>query len=168
MTEPSALGVFCDLASKRLDRAANDVDTDALVTIGGLDGVERLDGAQQRHTAARQNAFLDRRAGCVKRVVDAVLLLLHLDLRRAADADDGNAARELGKALLQLLAVVVGGGFFDLSLDLGHTTFDVRLGARTVDDCGVLLLDRHLLGTAEHVERDGFELDAEIFGDDGA
>src|SRR3712207_8440235 len=43
-------------------------------------------------------------------VVDAVLLLLDLNLSRAADADHGDAARELGEALLELLAVVVRGG----------------------------------------------------------
>jgi hypothetical protein len=40
-----------------------------------------------------------------------------------ADADHRDAARELGQPLLQLLAVVVGGGFLDLRLDLA----DVRL-----------------------------------------
>jgi hypothetical protein len=46
----------------------------------------------------------------MKRVVDAVLALLHLDLGRAADLDHGNAAGELGQPLLQLLAVIVGRG----------------------------------------------------------
>ena len=79
---------------------------------------ERLAGAQQRDAAARQDAFLDRRAGRVHRIVDAVLALLHLDLGRAADADHRDAARELGETLLQLLAVVVRGGLLDLRLDL--------------------------------------------------
>src|SRR3712207_9014489 len=39
-----------------------------------------------------------------------------------------------------------------------------RSGA--VDDRGLLLGDRDLLGAAEHVERDVLELDAEVFGDD--
>jgi hypothetical protein len=34
-----------------------------------------------------------------------VLLLLHLRLGGRADLDDGDAARELGQALLELLAV---------------------------------------------------------------
>jgi hypothetical protein len=51
-------------------------------------------------------------------VVDAVLALLDLDFRRAADADDAHAARELRETLLQLLAVVVRGGLLDLRLDL--------------------------------------------------
>jgi len=43
----------------------------------------------------------------VHRVVDPILLLLDLDLSRAADADDRDAAGELRQALLELLAVVV-------------------------------------------------------------
>src|SRR5690606_23050356 len=106
------------------------------------------------------------RAGRVEGVVDAVLLLLDLNLGRTADADDGNAASQLGQTLLELLAIVVRGGLFDLLLDLGHAAFDLRLLASAVDDGGVLLGDLHLLGAAEHVQADILELDAEIFGDD--
>jgi hypothetical protein len=42
---------------------------------------------------------LDRSLGRMHRVVDAVLLLLDLDLGRTADADDRNAARQLGETL---------------------------------------------------------------------
>src|ERR1700759_5003513 len=45
-----------------------------------------------------------------QRVVDAVLALLYLDLGGAADADHRHTASELCQALLQLLAVVLGGG----------------------------------------------------------
>ena len=85
-----------------------------LVLVAGPHPLERLGGAQQRDAAARQDAFLDRGAGRVHGIIHAVLALLHLDFGGAADADDGNAARELGEALLQLLAVVVGGGLLDL------------------------------------------------------
>jgi hypothetical protein len=101
----------------------------------------------------------------VEGVVDAVLLLLHLDLGRAADADHRDAARELGQALLELLTVVVRGGLLDLRLDLRHATLDGLLVAGAVDDRGVLLLDAHPLGAAEHLERHVLELDAEVFGD---
>src|SRR5215472_14783960 len=102
------------------------------------------------------------------RVVDAILALLHLDLGGAADADHRDAARELGKPLLQLLAVVVGGGLLDLRLDLGDAVLDVLLLAGAVDNRGVLLIDHHFLGAAEHVQRDVLELDAEILADRGA
>ena len=50
-------------------------------------------------------------------------------------------------------------------LDLGDARLDVGLLAGAGDDGGVILGDGHLLGTAEHVERDVLELDAEILGD---
>ena len=99
------------------------------------------------------------------RVVDAVLALLDLDLGRAADADDGNAARQLRQALLQFLLVVIRGRLLDLRAQLRAAGRDVRLLAGAVDDRRVLLVDAHLLGPAEHVERDVFELDAEILAD---
>jgi hypothetical protein len=46
----------------------------------------------QSHAAAGQDALLDRRAGRVQRIVDAILLLLHLDLGGTPDLDHGNAA----------------------------------------------------------------------------
>ena len=47
-------------------------------------------------------------------VLDQCLALLDLGLGRAADVDLGDAAGQLGQTLLQLLTVVVRGGFFDL------------------------------------------------------
>jgi hypothetical protein len=76
-------------------------------------------GAQdQRHAAAGHDAFFDRGTGRVQRVFDAGLLLLHLDFGRGTDLDQRNTAGQLGHALLQLLAVVVAGGFLDLRADL--------------------------------------------------
>jgi hypothetical protein len=60
--------------------------------------------------AAGEDALFDGGAGGVQRVLDAGLLLLHLDLGGGADVDLGDAAGELGEALLELLAVVVAGG----------------------------------------------------------
>ena len=78
---------------------------------------ERLQRADQRHAAARDHAFFDRGTRGVQRVFDAGLLFLHLDLGGSADLDHRDAAGELGNALLQLLLVVVGGGFLDLLAD---------------------------------------------------
>jgi hypothetical protein len=99
------------------------------------------------------------------RVVNAILALLHLDLGGAANSDHGNATRQFGQSLLQLLRVVVRGGLLDLRLDLLDARFDIRLLAGAADDGGVLLLDHHLLGTAEHAHRHFVELDAKIFRD---
>jgi hypothetical protein len=79
-----------------------------------LVGIQGFRRAQKRDAAAGKNALFDRRARRVQRVFDASLLLLHLDLGRRADFDDGDAARELREALLELLTVVVGGGRLDL------------------------------------------------------
>src|SRR5579859_2660232 len=124
-----------------------------------------LGSTQQGYAASRNDAFLDRRAGRMHRVINAILALPHLDLGRAADADHRDAARELGQTLLQLLTVVVRGGLLDLRLDLRDARLDVGLLAGTVHDRGVLLLDHHLLGAAEHGDVDVLELDTEVFRD---
>ena len=113
---------------------------------------DRRLGAQQRDAAAGNDAFLDRGLRRVHGVVDAILLLLDLDLGRAADADHRDAAGELGQALLQLLLVVVGGRLLDLRLDLRDAALDVGLLAGAVDDRGVLLLDPHALGACRASE----------------
>src|SRR3546814_3826298 len=69
---------------------------------------------EKRRTAAGDDAFFDRGAGRVESVVDAILALLHLDLRSAADLDDRNAAGELCQAFLQLFLVVIRRRGFDL------------------------------------------------------
>ena len=162
MTEPSSPALIAIWRAGQLERLAHDLDAGLLVVVLRAQLLQHLGGAQQRDAAARQDAFLDRGAGRMHRVVDAILALLHLDLGRAADADHRNAAGELGQPLLQLLLVVVRGGLLDLRLDLLDTRFDIRLLAGAADDRGVFLLDHHLLGAAEHVHSHLVELDAEI------
>src|SRR5712675_1907735 len=158
-------GIDRDLAGRIGQRLAHDLDAGLLVVVLGAQPLEMLGGTQQGDAAARHDAFLDRRPGRMHRVINAILALLDLDFGRAADADHRDAARELGQTLLQLLTVVVRGGFLDLRLDLHNACFDVGLLAGAVDDGGVLLVDHHLLGAAEHLQRDVLELDAEIFRD---
>ena len=73
---------------------------------------------QQGHAAAGDDALLDGRLRGLHGVLDAVLLLLELDLGGRADLDHRDAAGELRQPLLQLLAVVVGVRLLDLGLDL--------------------------------------------------
>ena len=101
----------------------------------------------------------------LQRVLDAILALLHLGLRGAADPDDRNTAGELRQPLLQLLLVVVRGGVLDLGADLGDPALDRGLLAGAVDDGGLVLGDGDLAGLAEHVEADVLELHAELLGD---
>ena len=126
-----AARVLDDLADRRLEGAANDVDASLLVVIQALDR-DHLAGAQQRDAAARHDALFDGSAGGVERVIDAILLFLDFDLGGAADLDDGNAASQLGQTLLELLLVVVRGGLLDLGrLDfLKHTSDQSSCGQR--------------------------------------
>ena len=77
------------------------------------------------------HTLLDRRPSGMHRVIDAVLALLHLDLRRAADPDHRHPAGELGQPLLQLLAIVVRGGLLDLRLDLTDPALDLCSPSRS-------------------------------------
>ena len=108
----------------------------------------------QRGAAAGDDALLDRRAGSRDRVLDAVLALLELDLGVGTDADDPDAAGELGEPLLQLLAVPVGVGVVDLAADLPDAVLDLVRLAAAVDDGGVVLVDDDAPRGAEHLEAD--------------
>ena len=110
--------------------------------------------ADQRHAAARHDAFFDGRLGGVHRVFDARLLFLHLGLGGRADLDDRHAADQLRQPLLQLLAVVVRGRVLDLRADLLDAALDRRRRAGALDDRRVVLVDGDLLGLAEIFELD--------------
>src|SRR6266542_4117702 len=85
----------------------DDIDADLLVVILRVQPAEPLACVKKRDTAASHNAFLDRGSGRMHRVIDAVLALLDFDFRRAADADDRNAACQFRQALLQFLLSVL-------------------------------------------------------------
>mmetsp|Transcript_1947 Transcript_1947/g.5785 ORF Transcript_1947/g.5785 Transcript_1947/m.5785 type:complete len:200 (+) Transcript_1947:372-971(+) len=85
----------------------HDLDAVLLVEVGGGDALERLGRVEERGAAAGDDALLDGGAGRVERVRDAVFLLAHLGLGRAANLDDRDASRELGEPLLQLLLLVL-------------------------------------------------------------
>ena len=67
-----------------------------MVGVLGVEPAERLAGVEERDAAAGDDAFLDCGAGRMHRVLDAIPALLDLDLGGAADADDGDAAGQLG------------------------------------------------------------------------
>src|ERR1700683_320386 len=157
-------GVECDLPHGLLESALHDVDADGFVIVE-LELVERRRATDQSHAAAGNDALLDRRAGCVHGVFDSSLLFLQLHFSCRADLDDGHAADELGKAFLQLLLVIVGGGVFDLRADLTDAAFDLAGLTAAFDDRGVVLVDGDLLGSAEVFDLHVLELDAEILSD---
>jgi hypothetical protein len=101
----------------------------------------------------------------VESVVDAVLALLDLDLGGTADLDHGNAAGKLGETLLELLTIILAVGVLDHAADRLDPALDRAGFAGAVDNGGVVLVDGDALGLAEHADRDGLELDAEILAD---
>src|SRR5690606_13001286 len=121
-------------------------------------------GANQRDAAAGDDAFLNRGAGGVQRVFDAGLFLFHLEFGGSTDLDQRNAARQLGDAFLQLLFIVVAGGFLDLGTDLLDARLDRFVVATAVDDRGFFLADFDALGLAQIVQRDFFQRQADFLG----
>src|SRR4029077_16923599 len=98
-------------------------------------------------------------------VFDTSLLLLHFRLGRSAHLDHSYATDQFRQPLLQFLAVVVTGGFINLTANFLYATFDVRMLAFTFDDGGIVLVDGDLLGLAEILHLHVLKLDTEIFGD---
>ena len=62
-------------------------------------------------SSADGNGVLESTAGGVRGISYTGFLFLHLGFGGGTDVDDGHTTCALGKALLELLAVVVGGGF---------------------------------------------------------
>src|SRR5579885_365583 len=160
-------GVLRDPSRGLLDRLADDIDAEPFA-VAGAQAVERRCRPNQGHAAAGHDAFLDRGARGVKRILDPGLLLLHLDFGRGADSNHGNAAHQLRKPLLQLLAVVVGGGFLDLRADLLDARLNVGLLAGSVDNRGVVLVHHDPLGAPKILQGDVLEFDPKFLGDAAA
>ena len=158
-------GVIDELAKRSFDGAADDRRADLLVAFE-LESLDGLLSTEVSDAAAGNDTLFNRGAGGVESVVDAILLLLHRGLGGSADLDERDTAGELGEALLELLAVVIGGSLFDLLLDELDAGLDVGALAETLDDRRVVLVDDDLLGAAEHIDRDGLELDADILADE--
>src|ERR1043165_8587945 len=160
-----------DLPERLFQSAAHNRDADLLVLVEAvvlrdLELVERLRRTHQSDSAARHDAFLDRRARGVHRVLDARLLLLQLGLCGRADLNHRDAADELGEPLLQLLAVVVRGRVVNLRADGLDAPLDVAGLARALDDGRVVLVNRHLHGAPQVFDPHVLKLDAEVFRDD--
>jgi hypothetical protein len=157
-------GVRGERAEGSFDGAADDVCAGGFVTFE-LEAVEGLLSAEESGTAAGDDAFFDGSAGGVEGVFDAGLLFLHFGFGGGTDVDDGDAAGELGEALLEFFAVIVRGGFLDLALELGDAALDGVFFAGAFDDDGIFLFDDDAFGATELGDFDGFEFEAEVFGD---
>jgi hypothetical protein len=131
-----------------------------------LELLETLASLQKSDATTCDDALLDGGLRRLNGVLDAVLLLLQLDLGCSAYLDDADTTGQLRKTLLQLLPVVVRVTALDLAADLVDATCDVVRVAATLNDRGVVLADDDLASGAEHVERHGLELEPDLFRDD--
>src|SRR5262249_16350577 len=145
-------GVEGNPLQRLLECTTNDLRARRLITLE-LQRVDRGTSPQQRGATAGHDTLFDRGTRRRERVFDAVLLFLELDLGGRADANDGDAARQFRQTLLELLAIPVGIGVFDLALDLRDAALDVGFSTRALDDGRVVLRHRDLAGPAEHVDR---------------
>src|SRR5699024_2952996 len=118
------------------------------------------------HATAGDDALLHGSLRIPDGVLDAVLALLELHLGGGTRPDDGHTTGELGQALLELFAVVVGVGVLDLGADLGHATGDGVGFAGTLDDGGLVLGHHDLAGGAQDLEAHAVQLQADGLGDD--
>src|SRR5580692_9499319 len=157
-------GILGDLAQRFLDGASYNVHANLLIALE-FQLVECGDAASQSHSATGDNAFLDCGAGCMHGIFDASLLLFHFGLGRSANLDHSHATYQLRQPLLQLLAVVVAGGLFDLATDFLHPALNVSGLAFAFDDGRVVLVDGDLLGLAEIADLHVLELNTEILSD---
>src|SRR5690606_17595322 len=155
-----------DLLERRVDRDLDDVRTGRLVAVQRELLERRLAGLDERDATTGDDALLAGRLRVADGVLDAVLALLELDLGGRARLDDGDAARELGEALLELLAVVVGVGVVDLLAQLLDAAGDGVGRTGALDDRGLVLGDDDLASLAEQVEGGVLELETDLLRDD--
>ena len=161
--------VVGDLLHRSRQSVQHDVDADLFVSLGlRANLLDHLAAANQGHSAAGQNAFFDGRPGGVQGVFDASLLLLHVRLGIGTDRDDRHAAGQLGQPLLELFAIVFAVRGRDLVADLLDAILDVGRLAGALDDRGRIFVDRDLLGPAQLLQRQVFELQPQVFADQRA
>ena len=128
-------------------------------------GFEHFDGADIGYATTRHDAFLHSSAGSMQGVVYAVFLLLHFHFGSGTYIQYSHTAAQLGQALLQLFAVVVRGGSFDLCLDLVDAGSDLFLIALTAYDGGVVFVDGYAGSLAEVAQVGVFQLITLLFAD---
>ena len=91
-------GIVCNGANRSLKCLADDLDTDLLVCVNGLNAVEYGGSREERNAAAGNDALFNSRTGCLKCVLNAVLDLLELNLGSRANLDNCYAAGQFCQA----------------------------------------------------------------------
>src|SRR5690606_35557831 len=157
-----------DGAQRSFNSTQDQLDASVLVDINALQAFDSLLGADQSNATAGNNTFFHSSTRGVQSVFHTSLLFLHFHFGGSTDADNGNTAGQLGDALLQLLTVVIGSGFFDLNADLLDACFDALGIASAVDDGSGFLGNFNALGLAQLIQGHAFQGHAGLFGDHGA
>src|SRR5208282_6089731 len=160
-------GVPRDLLERFRHRRRNDSRAGLFVLIES-ERLHRRDRAHQRDAAAGHDSLLDRGPERMNGIINARLFFLQFDFGRRANLDHGDAAGELGQPLLQFLAVVVGGGFFDLAADQFDSSLYFGFLAGAANYGRIVLVDQNFLALAERGDLDLLDLGAEFLGDQSA
>ena len=92
-------------------------------------------------------------------------MLLHFDLGSRSNLNNCDSTCKLGKTFLQLFAVEIGGGCFELTSDLSDTgSYHFLVSCAVNDDC-IFLCHLYLMGGTELSELGILELESKLVGD---
>src|SRR6185437_8451271 len=98
------------------------------------------------------NTLLNRSTRYMHRIFDPGLLFLQFGLRRGTHFDNRHATNKLRQTFLEFFLIVVRGGVLNLCSELLNAPFDLRGLSSARDNGGVVLINRHFLGTTKLFE----------------
>ena len=123
-----------------------------------------LYSADKGSAAAGNYSLFNCGAGGRQGVFNAQLAFFHFHFGGCAHINYGYAAGQLGKTLLKLFAVVIAGGFFNLSLDGIYAGFDFFAASCALNYSGVVFVHFNLAGGAQHIQSGFLKLKAYFLG----
>src|SRR5699024_9942101 len=158
-------GVLGDPASGLRQSVTDDRHTGLLVVLQ-TQVTQGGGGVHQGSTATGDDSLLDGRTGRRDGVLQAVLLLLELDLGGGTDPQDGHASGELGRTLLQLLPAPVAFAGLALVTDRTDASRAPGLLTGTIHDGGGVLGDGDTTRAAQDLDLGVVQGQTNLFGDD--
>src|SRR5699024_8772152 len=158
-------GVLGDPASGLRQSVTDDRHTGLLVVLQ-TQVTQGGGGVHQGSTATGDDSLLDGRTGRRDGGLQAVLLLLALDIGAGVDLQAGHASGALCKTLLKLLPVPVGVAGLDLVADLTDAILDLGLLTGTIHDGGGVLGDGDTTRAAQDLDLGVLQGQTNLFGDD--
>ena len=153
-----------DLADRLFQSATDDVLAQFLLAFK-TQFIQHLETAQISHTTARHHSFLHRSTGGIQGILNTGFFLLHLHFSGSTNIDHCHTTNQFCQAFLQLFAVIIRGGVFDLGTDLLYPGSQLVFVTSTVNNGGVVLIHCNPLGRAKIVDGDVLKFDAKVFGD---